>query len=89
MWPVHDTTAAVLAAALYRRWPTQDSDPAGALRDPQSWLRRATTTQVDELLVGLLPDRKRAELVAANGTAPAERAFPYVVDWAALTYVGT
>jgi CHAT domain-containing protein len=63
MWPVHDTTAAVLAAAFYRRWPTQDSDPAVALRDPQSWLRRATTTQVDELLVGLLPNRERAELV--------------------------
>jgi hypothetical protein len=60
-----------------------------ALRDAQSWLRRATTTQVDELLAGMLLDKERAELVAANGTAPAERAFPYVVDWAALTYVGT
>jgi CHAT domain-containing protein len=88
MWPVRDTTAAVLAAAFYRRWPTAEPDPARALRDAQRWLRHSTTAQADDLLVGLLPDEQRSALVAANGTRPGDRAFPLVVDWSAFTYVG-
>jgi CHAT domain-containing protein/tetratricopeptide (TPR) repeat protein len=70
LWPVSDAATALLIAKFYELHLTDRLPPSTALRRAQSWLRQATTTELDRYArrasaQGRLEQRHLAELAEA------------------------
>lgn len=88
LWPVPDTSTALLMTELYRRWMGDGQPLAEALRRAQQWVRDSTNNEKLQAYPGHFDEKIRRMTPVALRTWGRARSFASPVHWAAFTHNG-
>jgi CHAT domain-containing protein len=95
LWPVDDTSTALIMMKFYDLHLAKKIAPASALRQTQLWLRDATRQDISSFLTDMLRSGRlssaHGELLRASltGGTAADKPFNHPFYWAAFQFYGS
>jgi len=95
LWPVDDTSTALIMMKFYDFYLAKNLEPALAVRRAQLWLREATRPQIDAFLTEMVQSARLSSPQASmlrksltSGTAD-EKPYAHPFYWAAFQFYGS